>query len=247
MFAQKRRKFYYFVSKKGFDIDHCGPKVIDALLDAELISNFDDLFTLTEGDVRSLPRFAELSAKNLITAISNAQTITLGKFLTALSIPHVGEETAHDIAEHFGTLDKLRATLERAKRSDLENLDLRSVLGVRGIGEVVSLSLADWFADAHHTALLDRLLTHVRIESQKSKIKSQKLSGKTFVLTGTLATLGRDEAKERIRAHGGEIAESVSSKTSYVVAGENSGSKYDNAQKLNVPILNEQEFLEMVF
>lgn len=234
MFAQKRRKFYYFVSKKAFNIDGCGPKVIDALLDSELISNFDDIFTLTLGDVLSLPRFAELSAKNLIEAIDNARTITLGKFLTSLSIEHVGEETAHDIAEAFGSIQKVR----QARFDDFNN--------IYGVGEVVARSLADWFSDMHHSALLDRLLAEIKIESQKSKVKSQKLAGKTFVLTGTLATLGRDEAKGKIRSLGGEIAESVSSKTSYVVAGENPGSKYTKALSLNVPVLSEQEFLKMV-
>lgn len=234
MFAQKRRRFYYFVSKKGFNIDGCGPKVIDALLDAELINNFDDLFTLTLGDVRFLPRFAELSAKNLISAIDGARTISLGKFLTALSIEHVGEETAHDIAQTYGDIKKIR----QASSEDFNS--------IYGVGEVVARSLADWFADSHHSALLDRLLTHIKIESQKSKIGSQKLSGKTFVLTGTLFSLDRDTAKERIRTLGGEVAESVSAKTSYVVAGENPGSKYDKAQKLGVPVLKEQEFLNML-
>jgi len=234
MFVQKRRKFYYFVSKKGFDIDHCGPKVIDALLSAELISNFDDLFTLTIGDVLSLPRFAELSAKNLIEAIDGARTITLGKFLTALSIEHVGEETAHDIADAFGGIEKIR----KASFEDFNS--------VYGVGEVVAQSLADWFADEHHVALLNRLLEHVKIENPKKSTAKGKLAGKIFVLTGTLETLDRDEAKSKIRALGGEVAESVSLKTSYVVVGENSGSKYDKAQKLNVPILTEQEFLEMI-
>ena len=247
MFAQKRRKFYYFVSKKGFDIDGCGPKVIDALLDADLISNFDDLFTLTIGDVLSLPRFAELSAKNLIEAVDNARTITLGKFLTALSIEHVGEETAHDIAEAFGSIEKIRKALESTPRTDLKDLGPRSVLGVRGIGEVVAQSLADWFADPHHSALLDRLLAEIRIEpTQNLKAKTLKLSGMTFVLTGTLPTLGRNDAKDKIRSLGGEIAESVSTKTSYVVAGENPGSKYDKAQSLGITILNEQDFLKML-
>lgn len=234
MFAQKRRKFYYFVSKKGFDIDHCGPKVIDALLDTDLIANFDDLFTLTVGDVLTLPRFAELSAKNLIEAINNARTVTLGKFLTALSIEHVGEETAHDIADEFKSIEKIR----EASFEDFNN--------IYGIGEVVAQSLAEWFADEHHSALLDRLLKEVKIESQKSKVKSQKFEGKTFVLTGTLSAMSRDEAKEKVRSLGGEIAESVSSKTSYVVAGENPGSKYDKAKKLGVHILTEQEFLKIL-
>lgn len=234
MFAQKRRKFYYFVSKKGFDIDHCGPKVIDALLDAELIGNFDDLFTLTVGDILTLPRFAELSARNLIEAIDNARTVTLGKFLTALSIEHVGEETAHDIAEHFGSIEKIR----KAAFDDFN--------AIYGVGEVVAQSLADWFADAHHEALLDRLLLQVKIENPKKSTTKGKLAGKTFVLTGTLATLSRDEAKEKIRALGGEVAESVSAKTSYVVAGENPGSKLARAQSLGVLVLNEQEFLGML-
>ncbi len=236
-FAQKRRKFYYFVSKKGFDIDGCGPKVIDALLNAELIGSYDDLFTLKEGDILALPRFAELSAKNLIEAIKKARIITLGKFLTALSIPHVGEETAHDIAERFGTIEKVREALENRKRSDL---------GVRGVGEVVARSLADYFADPHHSALLDRLLAQVKIENRRLKIEDRKFVGKTFVLTGTLGAMSRDEAKERIRREGGEVAESVSSKTNFVLAGENPGSKYDNARALGVKVLSETEFLKML-
>lgn len=234
MFAQKRRRFYYFVSKKGFDIDGCGPKVIDALLDADLVSNFDDLFTLTVGDVLALPRFAELSAKNLIEAIDNARTITLGKFLTALSIEHVGEETAHDIAEAFGSMEKVR----KAQFEDFNN--------IYGVGEVVARSLADWFADAHHSALLGRLLLEIKIVNPERKSKKGIFSGKTFVLTGTLSTMHRDDAKAKIRALGGEFVESVSSKTSYVVAGENPGSKYSKAQSLGVPILDEKDFLKML-
>lgn len=234
-FAQKRRKFYYFVSKKAFDIDGCGPKVIDALLDAELIGNFDDLFTLTEGDVLTLDRFAKKSAENLIKSINKARTVTLGKFLTALSIEHVGEETAHDLAESFGTIEKMRgASLE----------DFNSMYGV---GEVVAQSLADWFADDHHSALIDRLLEQVIIESPKKiKSKNQKFAGQTFVLTGTMEGMHRDEAKEKIRALGGEISESVSRKTSFVVAGENPGSKLEKAKTLDVRILTEPDFLKLL-
>ncbi len=234
-FAQKRRKFYYFVSKKGFDIDGCGPKVIDALLDAELVGNFDDLFTLTLGDVLSLPRFAEKSAENLITSIDKARTITLGKFLTALSIDHVGEETAHDLADAFGDVKKIRTgTFD----------DFNAIYGV---GEVVARSLADWFADTHHSALLERLLTHVRIQNpEKTAQKKGKLVGKTFVLTGTMPTLGRDEAKARIRAEGGEISESVSAKTTFLVAGENAGSKLAKAKSLGVKIVDEKELVRVL-
>lgn len=235
-FAQKRRKFYYFVSKKGLDIDGCGPKVVDALLDAELIGNFDDLFTLTVGDVLTLPRFAQKSAENLIESIDKARTVTLDKFLTALSIEHVGEETAHDIADAFGSIEKIRT----ASFEDFNN--------VYGVGEVVARSLASWFADEHHSALLERLLVEVRIENPKKvKAQSQKLAGKTFVLTGTLATLDRDEAKDKIRALGGEVAESVSKKTFAVVVGENPGSKLDKAHTLGVHVLNETGFLKMLY
>ncbi len=234
MFAQKRRKFYYFASKKGFDIDGCGPKVIDALLDAELVGNFDDLFTLTLGDVLALPRFAEKSAKNLIESINKSRRITFGKFLTALSIEHVGEETAHDLAEAFGDIEKLRtATFE----------DFNAIYGV---GEVVAQSVADWFADAHHRAVLDRLLASIIIESPKRITKKGKFSGMTFVLTGTMKKMSRDEAKALIRTKGGEIAESVSQKTSFVVAGKNPGSKLTKAHTLGVHVLTEAEFLKIV-
>jgi len=233
-FAQKRRKFYYFVSKKGFDIDGCGPKVIDALLDADVIGNFDDLFTLALGDVLALPRFAELSAKNLIEAIDKARKITLGRFLTSLSIDHVGEETAEDIANAFGSIEKIR----KAAFDDFNR--------VAGVGPIVSESLVSWFKDQHHKALLDRLLKEVKIINPTGKIAKGVFSGKTVVLTGTLGSMSRDDAKREIRARGGEVAESVSAKTGYVVAGENPGSKYEKAQSLGVQVLSEKDFLKML-
>jgi DNA ligase (NAD+) len=181
-----------------------------------------------------LPRFAELSARNLIEAINNARTITLGKFLTSLSIEHVGEETAHDIANSFGNIEKIR----KASFADFNN--------IYGVGEIVAKSLSDWFSDKHHKILLERLLKEVKIVNPIRRSATGKLSGKAFVLTGTLETLSRDGAKSKIRALGGDVAESVSVKTSYVVAGENPGSKYENAKKLNIHILTEQEFLKMI-
>lgn len=234
-FAQKKRKFYYFVSKKAFDIDGCGPKVIDALLEAELIGNVDDLFTLTEGDVLSLPRFAEKSAKNLIESIDKARKITLGKFLTALSIEHVGEETAHDLANTFGALENIR----KASFEDFND--------IQGVGEILARSLVEYFNDTHNKEFLERLLQYVEIENpKKENRKKGKFFGVTFVLTGTLGSMSRDQAKARIREEGGEVVESVSSKTGYVVAGENPGSKFDKAQKLGVKVLNEEEFLKMI-
>ena len=249
-FAQKRRKFYYFVSKKAFDIDGCGPKVIDALLDSELIGNFDDLFTLTLGDVLTLPRFGQKSAENLIEGIDKARHITLGKFLTALSIEHVGEETAHDLAEHFGSIEKLRAALTHPRshlgNGAIQGETLDAGLGVYGIGDVVTESLISWFNDPHHSGLLDRLLEQVTIENPKKGIKKAgPFSGMSVVLTGTLSSMSRDEAKEKIRSLGGDIVESVSKNTSLVIAGENAGSKLDKARALGVRVINEEEFLKM--
>jgi len=234
-FNQKRRKFYYFVSKKNFNIEGCGPKVIDTLLDAELVTNFDDLFTLTLGDVLSLPRFAQKSAENLIEAIDTARNITLGKFLSSLSIEHVGEETAEDIADALGSIEKIR----KASFEDFQN--------IYGVGDVVAHSLVSWFKDSSHALLLNRLLSHVHIKNpNKLKIKNGKFAGQTAVLTGTLTKMSRDEAKTRIRALGGEISESVSSKTNFVIAGDNPGSKLDKARSLGVRILDETEFLNLL-
>ncbi len=234
-FAQKSRKFHYFVSKKGFDIDGCGPNIIDALLDAELIGNVDDLFMLTVGDLIPLPHFGKKSAEKLVASIDAARRVSLAKFITALSIEHVGEETAHDLAEHFGSLEVLR----KASVDDLA--------GMYGVGRVVAESLVSWFNDAHNIELLKRLLSHVTIENpKKTPKKAGPFSGLTVVLTGTLSSLSRDTAKERVREAGGEVVESVSSKTSLVIAGDNPGSKLTKAQALGVRVIGEKEFLNML-
>lgn len=233
-FAQQRRKFYHFVGKHAFDIDGLGPKIVDLLLDKNLISSYDDIFTLKEGDLIGLPGFAEKAAKNLIEAINARRTVSLSRFIVALSIGQVGEETAIDLAEAFGSLEKI----ERTSAEELEK--------VEGIGGVVARSIKEWFKEKKNQELLKRLLDHVEIEKTAHKKRSGALSGKTFVLTGTLVSLSRDEAKERIRALGGDVASSVSSQTSYVVAGVEPGSKHDKAMKLGVKILSEKEFLKML-
>lgn len=234
-FAQKRRKFYHFVSKHAFDIEGCGPKVIDALLDENLVASFDDLFTLKRGDLLELPRFGETSVDNLLAAIDAARTIPLPRFLVALSIEHLGEETAHDIAAYFGTIDRIR------------NASHKELALVFGVGEVVARSVYAWFRAPEHTRLLERLLKQVTVTgSSERKDATAPLRGKTFVLTGTLSRMSRDEAKEKIRAQGGDISSSVSKATDYVVAGENPGSKYEKAAALGVVILSEEEFLKLL-
>lgn len=233
--SQHKRRLYYFVSKHAFDIEYLGPKNIDLLLEYKLIANFDDIFTLKKGDLLALPRFAEKSADNLLASVESRKKITLPRFIVSLSVPNVGEETAEDVAKHF-------RTLERIEKASLE--DLREVYG---IGDVVAESLHAWFREKQNKELLSRLLSHIKIlPMPREEKKALPLAGKTFVLTGTLSSLSRDEAKAKIKAQGGDVVGSVSKNTDYVVAGDDPGSKFDKAQELGVKILNEKEFLRII-
>lgn len=233
--AQQRRKFYHFVSKKAFDIDGLGPKVIDLLLEHNLVASYADIFTLEKGDLLGLPLFAERRADNLLAAIAVARNITLPRFLTSLSIDQVGEETARDLAAHFRTLENIR----KAKSETLE--------AVSGIGTVVAASVVLWFRNKENQTMLNNLLKEIRIEKESTlKADGVTLSGTTFVLTGVLPTLSRDEAKALIRRNGGTVLSSVSSKTDYVVAGESPGSKYDRAQKLGVAVIDEKKLRTLI-
>ncbi len=230
-FSQLKRKFYHFVSKKCFDIDGLGPKIIDVLLDQNLITTFDDIFTLKRGDLLALPRFAEKSVDNLLESIEKAKKVSLPRFLASLSIPQVGEETAFDISKHFGTIEKI----QEAKYEELENLF--------GVGPIIARSIVDWFKISTNKKLVKNLLKHIQIEKVQV---AQKLKGKSFVFTGTLPTLERDTAQEMVRSLGGEVSSSVSRLTSYVVAGENAGSKLDKARDLGVEIISEEEFMDLL-
>lgn len=229
--SRQRRSLYYFTSKQAMDIGGLGPKIIDALLDNGLIQDAADIFALKEGDLIPLERFGEKSAKNIIEAIAGRQEIPLARFITALGILHVGEETARDLAEHFHSIDAL-------KMANMEDLE-----AIPHIGEVVAKSVYQWFRNDYNKKFLKRLLERIKIKKEKGT-KETKLAGKTFVLTGVLESMTRDEAKEKIRLWGGDVAESVTTKTDFVVAGKNPGSKYEKAKKLGVKILNEKEFLE---
>ena len=232
-FAQQRRKLSHFTSKKVFNIDGLGQKKIDQLLEAGIISNFDDIFTIKKGDLETLPRFGEKSIDKLLSAIENARHVTLGRFIAGLSISNVGEETARDLAGHFKTAEKFRD----AKEEDLEKQN--------GVGPIVAKSVVLWFNDSENKKLFEHLLKEVNIAKEKSEPKG-KLTGKTFVLTGSLPTLSRDEAGEKIRQAGGKVSGSVSKLTDYVLAGESAGEKYDKAIKLGVKIISEKEFLNML-
>lgn len=232
---QKRRKFYHFAGKHAFDIEGLGPKIIDQLINANLISSYDDIFELKKGDLLTLERFAEKSADNLVDAILNKRKISLSRLIISLSIPQVGEETAILLEKELGNIENLKNT----KVEDLEKIN--------GVGPIVAESIVNWFQDKGNIRQLERLLLYVNIEKNiKPQIIESKLSLKTFVLTGTLSTMSRDEAKEKIRFLGGEISSSVSKETDYVVAGENPGSKYDKAIELGVKILDEEQFQKLI-
>lgn len=232
---QQKRKFEYFVSRRALDIEGIGEKTIGLLVDNGLLGSYDDLFELTEGDFFNLPGFAKRSAELAVLSIQKARNTTLQRLLIALSIPHVGEEIARILAERFYTVEQIR----HAKEGEIS--------AIHGMGEVVARSVARWFQDRNNIALLDRLLKHLVIAPMpKRKKVSGALSGKIFVLTGTLSSMTRDEAKQAVRERGGKIVESVSKKTNFVVVGENPGSKLDNAQELKVKALNEQEFAKLI-
>lgn len=225
---ERKRLFEHFVSRKALNIDGVGEKVVAQLLDAGLVNTFDDLFTLTEGDFLALPGFAEKSARQTVAAVRESRQTTVSRLLVGLSIPHVGEEGARILAERFGSM----VALQHATPEELR--------AISGIGEVVAESITSWFSDAEHRGLVERLLRYVTFAKEAQAPTAKRLSGMTFVVTGTLESLSRDEVKELIRREGGKVVESVSSKTTYVVAGENPGSKRDKAQELGVRILDER-------
>ncbi len=231
--TQQKRKFYYFTSKHCFDIDGLGPKILDQLIDHGLISTFDDIFRIKKGDLLALSRFAEKSADNLIVGIDKARKVTLPRFLASLSVPQVGEETAYDIARHFSSIEKIRY----AKKEDFES--------IYGVGPKVGESITEWFSVKENQKLVTSLLRFVTIEVAEV-MAGKPLEGKSFVFTGTLPTLEREAAQQMVRARGGDVSSSVSKKTSFVVAGDEAGSKLEQARELGVEVLSEEDFLRMM-
>lgn len=233
-FAMQQEQLYHFVSKNAFDIAGLGPKIIDQLINEGLIEDAADIFALTKGDLEPLDRFADKAASNLIQSINQAKKITLARFIYALGIRHVGEQTAIALAENFSSLDNI-------KKASQEKLAI-----VNDIGPIVAKSIYDYFQQPKNIKLLAKLLASGVVITVAKKSKQNKLHGKTFVLTGTLPNLTRDQAKEMIRQQGGRIGSSVSTQTDYVVAGTEPGSKYTRAKNLGVKILSEQEFLDLI-
>ncbi len=233
-FAIQKEHLYHFVSKPAFNIEGLGPKIIDQLIEAGLIRDAAQIFDLTAGDLEPLERFAQKSAANLVAAITRAKRIPLHRFIYALGIRHVGEQTALALAEHFGSLSKLMS----ASKEELSQ--------VPDIGPVVAESIYDYFRQPKNQEFVQSLLDRgIKIENPAGK-RASSLVGKTFVLTGALQTMTRQQAKELIRSAGGRVASSVSSQTDYVVVGKDPGSKYDKAKALGVKIISEDEFLSLL-
>jgi DNA ligase (NAD+) len=252
--AQHREGLYHFVSRAAFNIEGLGPKIIDKFLDEGLISDAADIFELQKGDIAALERFGERSAENIVEEISQKKHVTLPRFLYALGILHVGEETAVVLAKNLAFSQAGKATgapttiLVKNILKTFSALSLEDLQKLPDIGPKVAQSIYDWFRAKRSIDLLERLEKGgVTVEAMPARTAaSSKLAGKTFVITGSLESMSREEAKEKIRGFGGDASESVSKKTDYVVAGAEPGSKYDKAQKLGVTILDEKEFLALL-
>ena len=233
-YTQLSRTLAHFTGKSALDIDGMGKKTVELLMEHELVSSFEDFFTLTRDEVLALPSFKEKSADKLMAAIEAGKHVSLDRLLVGLSILHVGEETAFVLAQHFRTI----AALQKASESELAR--------VEGVGEVVARSVAAWFAGMENQAMMDRLLPHLSIQKVEAPAQNAPLRGQSIVVTGTLPTLSRDEAEGMIRASGGSAAGSVSKKTAFIVAGENAGSKLAKAEQLGVEVIDEAEFLRRI-
>ena len=227
-------KIEFWASKDAMDIDNVGPSLIQQLYDKKFISNPVDLYRLTMQDLMQLDLVKEKSAMNIYTSIQESKTKPLNRLLTALGIRHVGKETADILSGEFASLD------------DKKNADVERLADIDGIGGIIAQSIYDVFREERNVKMIEELKELGVNPVSKVKPKSDKLEGKTFVLTGTLQNMTRDEASAIIKSHGGKTSSSVSKKTSYVLAGENAGSKLDKAQNLGVIILTEDDFLEMI-
>lgn len=243
--ARNREALQHFTSRAAFDIRGLGPKIIDRFLDEGLVSDAADIFELKEGDIVSLERFGEKSAANIVKEVNKKKKIPLPRFIYSLGILHVGEETANVLAQilskenHIGDIEDLIKIFHKFSLEDLQEIP--------DIGPKVAQSIYDWFRSERNINLLEKLeKVGIKIESPQLKTKNSKLKAKVFVLTGTLGSMSREEAKEKIRELGGDISESVSKKTDYVVFGSEPGSKYEKAKRLGVKTVDEKEFLEML-
>jgi len=230
--AKNRRFMQHFVSV--LEIYEVGPKILDRFQEEGLISDAADIFALKKEDIQGLERFGEKSADNIIASVNQHRQVPFPRFIYSLGILHVGEQTAEDLATHFGTLEKLQAA------------SLDEINAIENIGPVVSKSVYEYFKDKENGRFIGKLFKNgVKVLEQARAGGTGKLAGQTFVITGTLDSMSRDEAKSQIKRLGGKVTESVSKQTDYLVVGKEPGSKYEKAKKLGVNVLFEKEFKEL--
>lgn len=231
--AQSIQSIIHFASRRAMDIEGLGDKLVEQLFDTGLLRNVSDLYKLEREKVAALDRMGEKSSENLLRAISASKYAQLNRFLYALGIREVGETTASNLARHF-TLDALRSATEE------------ELCEIKDVGPVVAGNIARFFQDEQNTSVIDALLGAGIVWENTQEEQTADLQGKTFVITGTLAALSRNETKDRLISRGAKVSGSVSGKTDYLVAGENPGSKLDKANSLGVQILDEAELMEML-
>jgi DNA ligase (NAD+) len=236
--AQRKQAILHFAGRRAMDIEGLGDKLVDQLVDAGIVRTLPELYKLGVLKLAALERMADKSAQNLVDALDKSKHTTLARFLFALGIRHVGETTAKDLARHFGALDRIMGA------------SVEQLLAVKDVGPIVAQSIHTFFDQPHNREVVEQLraagVQWEEHEGAAADAAPKPLAGKTFVLTGTLPTLTRDEAKERIEAAGGKVAGSVSKKTHHVVAGAEAGSKLDKARELGIEILDEAGLLALL-
>ena len=234
--AQRKGALIHFAARRAMDIEGLGDKLVEQLVDADLVHTPADIYGLSVDTLAGLERMGDKSAQNLVAAIQTSKRTTLARFIFALGIRNVGEATARDLARYFGNIEALTAA----------NAEL--LQQVPDVGPVVAASIAAFFAEVHNREVIERLRAAGVSwpDGEPAEAGSKPLAGKTLVLTGTLPTLKRDEAKDLIEAAGGKVAGSVSKKTDYVVAGEEAGSKLDKALELGVAVIDEAGLLKLL-
>jgi len=235
--AQRKQALLHFGQRRAMDIEGLGDKLADQLVEAGLVHTPADLYGLQVAQLASLERMAEKSAANLVEGIGKSKSTILGKFLYALGIRQVGESTARDLAKHFGSIEAIMSAGEH------------ELLAVPDVGPVVAESIRGFFDEPHNRAVVEQLLAcgiHWPAIAPREIAVEHAFAGKTVVLTGTLSSMTRDEAKERLEALGAKISGSVSKKTDFVVAGAEAGSKFDKAQELGVTVFDEAQFIAML-
>jgi len=235
--AQRKQSLLHFASRRAMNIEGLGGKLVDQLVDADLVRTPAELYKLGVAKLAELERMAQKSAANVVAGIEKSKDTTLGRFIYALGIRNVGEVTGKDLARHFGSLDALM------------DASVEQLMEAPDVGPVVAESIASFFRERHNREVVEQLrAAGVRWKEAAATraATAGPFTGKIVVITGTLATLTRDEAKERIEAAGGKVTGSVSKKTDYVVAGAEAGSKLDKAQELGVAVLDEEKFLQLL-